>query len=270
MINLKRNTKGEFLKANGKRTKAETIYQSNQKEDFQISRGKFDNFLLCPRCFYLDRVSGLREPGMPGWSLNALTDGLLKLEFDVCRKEKKPHRILIENNLDHIIPFDHPDIDDWRDSLHAGIKTRFKDTNIIMQGGVDDIWFDTKTDELIVVDYKSQTKNSEITPESYLSDKYHQGYKRQMDFYNYVLNKMGHKTSKVSYFLVVNGEKNPKGFNSRIDFSEHLIPYENDISWLEEEIEKMVACMNSDEIPEGHESCENCAYAYERAKLEKL
>ena len=38
-------------------------------------------------------------------------------------------------------------LDEWRDSLHYGIKHRFKDTNIILQGGVDDVWFNTKTKE---------------------------------------------------------------------------------------------------------------------------
>jgi len=28
--------------------------------------------------------------------------------------------------------------------------------------------------------------------------------------------------------------------------------------------------MNSESLPEINESCENCAYAYERAKLEKI
>ena len=45
------------------------------------------------------------EPSTPGWTLNTLTDTLLKKEFDQCRSKKQPHRILIKNGLDHIIPF---------------------------------------------------------------------------------------------------------------------------------------------------------------------
>ena len=44
-----------------------------------------------------------------------------------------------------------------------GIKSRFKDTNIILQGGVDDVWFNTKTKELIIVDYKSQASNEDVS-----------------------------------------------------------------------------------------------------------
>ncbi len=252
-------------KVSGKRVKKHTIYTPNQKADFQIARGRFDDFLKCPRCFYLDRVRGLKKPGMPGWALNTLTDTLLKIEFDQCRKEKKPHRILIENNLPNIIPFDHPEIDAWRDSLHHGIKARYKDSNIILQGGVDDVWLDTKTDELVVSDYKSQAKNEEITTEAYWADQFHQSYKNQLDFYNYILQQNGFKTSKISYILVVNGLTLESGFNSKLEFSEHLIPYENDTSWIEGKVDEMICCMNSDKVPEPSDYCEHCAYSLERS-----
>ena len=178
---------------------------------------------------------------------------------------KKPHRILIENNLPNIIPFDHPEIDAWRDSLHHGIKARYKDSNIILQGGVDDVWLDTKTDELVVSDYKSQAKNEEITTEGYWADQFHQGYKNQLDFYNYILQQNGFKTSKISYILVVNGLTLESGFNSKLEFSEHLIPYENDTSWIEGKLDEMISCMNSDKVPEPSDYCEQCAYSLERS-----
>ena len=86
MISLKRNGKGQLVKAKGLRTRSSTIYNPNQEEDFAISRGKFSDFLNCPRCFYIDRVTGIISPGTPPWTLNALTDTLLKDEFDECRE----------------------------------------------------------------------------------------------------------------------------------------------------------------------------------------
>ena len=82
---------------------------------------------------------------------------LLKKEFDACRETQKPHRIFLENNLEHLVPFAHPDMDKWRDSLRNGLMTQFH--NIILTGGVDDIWQNTNTKELIVVDYKSQASS---------------------------------------------------------------------------------------------------------------
>jgi hypothetical protein len=268
MISLKRNSKLELIPAQGRRSRLDTIYKPNQKEDFKLSRSKFDNFLLCPRCFYMDRVIGLQEPGMPGWSLNSATDELLKKEFDVCRELQVPHRLFKAFGLDHIVPYKNLLMDTWRDSLRGGLIHRFEDTNILLSGGVDDIWEDTKTKELIVVDYKSQASSDPVEEESYLSSGYHQGYKTQIDFYNYLLTSMGYKVSPLSYFLVVNANKTLDGFFGEMKFSETIIPYRHDISWLPNKIREMVNLMNQDKIPEGNQSCENCAYTKERSILE--
>ena len=268
MISLKRNSKGELVQASGKRSTERSIYKPNQKDDFKISRGKFDNFLTCPRCFYMDRVLGLSEPGMPGWSLNSATDELLKKEFDKCREEKIPHRLFKDYGLDHVIPLQHEEMDAWRDSLTRGLMHRFEDTNILLSGGVDDIWQNTKTDELIVVDYKSQASSQVVETESYLAGVYHQGYKIQMDFYNYLLRGMGFKTSDTSYFLVVNVDKSLDGFHGNMKFTETLIPYKHDVTWIPSKVKDMISILNSSTLPDSHESCENCAYSKQRALFE--
>ena len=70
---------------------------------------------------------------------------------------------------------------------------RFANTNIILTGGVDDIWQNTKTGKLVVADYKSQANTKELEPDSYLSDPYKEGYKVQMDFSPIFFNKWGLK-----------------------------------------------------------------------------
>ena len=213
MIDLERNKKTkELLEAKGKRTQERSIYKPNQKEDFKISRGRFSDFLSCPRCFYLDRVRGLKPPGTPGWSLNETTDFLLKKEFDDCRKKMIPHRLFSKFGLNHVIPFNHKDIDKWRNSLSAGLQVRYKNSNIILTGGIDDVWIDLNTKELIVVDYKSQAKGGYVEQKEYLEDPYHEGYKIQMDFYAYLLTNMGFKVKDTAYFLVCNAKRNKDGF----------------------------------------------------------
>ena len=268
MINLKRNSKLQLVEAKGMRSRASSIYSPNQSEDFKVSRGKFNDFLTCQRCFYLDRVKGLQRPGMPGWSLNETTDILLKKEFDICRAEQEPHRIFIENGLDHLVPFKHPEMDDWRNSLSKGLISRFKETNIILSGGIDDIWYDTKTKDLIVADYKSQASNYEVRTNYYLASPYHEGYKVQMDFYNYLLTNMGFQVGYLSYFLVVNADRAADGFHGRMNFSETLVPYQHNISWITLRVEEMIELMNQNEVPESNPSCENCAYAKQRAKID--
>ena len=266
MIDIKRNSKKEPVKATGLRTKKSSCYEPNQLEDFKISRGKFTNFLTCKRCFYLDRVKGLDAPGTPGWSLNETTDALLKKEFDFCREMQIPHRLFISNQLNHLVPFDHPEIDAWRDSLHRGLKHRYKKTNIILTGGVDDIWFDKISKNLIIVDYKSQAKFGNLDKVDYLEDPYHHNYKIQIDFYAYILQNMGFDINKKAYFLVCNAKRDSNEFNKKMAFDEYLVPYNWDANWIEKEIDKMIQVLNNNNIPESNSSCKNCAYSEQYAK----
>ncbi len=266
MIDLKRNSNKEPVKATGVRSRESSSYTPNQTADFKISRGRFSNFLTCKRCFYLDRVMGLDAPGTPGWTLNETTDLLLKKEFDECRESQTPHRLFAPNGLGHVVPFNHPEMDNWRNSLHRGLMLRHKDTSIILTGGVDDIWQDTNTQQLIVVDYKSQAKNGLVSKQEYLDDPYHEGYKLQMNFYAYLLKGMGFDVHPTSYFLVCNAKRDDDGFHKTMNFDEYLIPYNWTTDGLEEQLDEMVALMNQHEIPEANECCKNCAYSEQYSK----
>ena len=267
MIDLKRNGKKETIRATGLRSRASSCYSPNQKEDFKISRGKFSNFLTCKRCFYLDRVKGLDPPGTPGWTLNETTDLLLKKEFDYCRERQIPHRLFIENELSNVVPFDHPEIDNWRDSLHKGLMLRYKDTNIILTGGVDDIWQHNISKKLIIVDYKSQAKLGRVDKQDYLEDPYHEAYKIQMDFYAYLLSGMGFDVHQTSYFLVCNAKRDDQEFKKRMNFDEYLVPYNWNIDWIDNKIDEMINVMNCKQVPEQNLSCKNCAYSEQYAKV---
>ena len=282
MISLKRNSKTkELVPATGVTSQKWRIYSINQNKDFIISRSRFDEFMSCCRCFYLKINKGLMSPSTPGWTLNTLTDTLLKKEFDECRKKQQPHRIMIQNNLDHLVPYKSETIkdkkgndklllDEWRDSIHYGLKHRFKETNIILQGGIDDVWFNTKTEELVVVDYKSQHKKDGVSQDTYFDDPYKNSYKRQLNYYAYLLKGMGHKVSSDAYLYICNAKEVEEGFHGKMLFDEVLIHHEIKTDYLEEEIQKMIDVMNSEEIPEGHTSCENCAYARQRSVIDKL
>ena len=260
MVSLKYNKKtGEFVKADGLRKQAWTFYDKKSEKPFKISRSKFSNFLDCKRCFYLDRVKGLKEPGMPGWALNTTVDDLLKKEFDHYRKLKKPHPIFTEYNL-NFIPFQHNDINIWREAKSGGIQFLHEKTNLIIQGGVDDIWFNVDTKELVICDYKAQSSKGLIDRENYLTNVYHQGYKTQMDIYAYILTNMGFSVSKDSFFMVCNGIKEKESFDKNLDFEVILIKYEVSINWIEPMILEMKKILDSDVIPSRTEHCENCVY----------
>ena len=148
--------------------------------------------------------------------------------------------------------------------MRHGLSIRFKDSNIILSGGVDDVWQDIKTGKLIIADYKSQANNKSLEPWAYLSDVYHEGYKNQMDFYGYLLSEMGHDVSDTFYFLVCNANRKADGFFGKLDFEEVLVPYKWNAQWIPEKVSEMIGYMNSKEIPESNVACKNCAYARQR------
>ena len=67
-MSLKKNSEGELVEVSPFRTRQNSIYYRGSNKSFKISRSKFSNFLSCKRCFYLDRVKGLKEPSLPGWA----------------------------------------------------------------------------------------------------------------------------------------------------------------------------------------------------------
>ena len=268
MISLKRNSKGKLTEAKGLRTRKSSIYIPGQTETFRISRSKFNDFLTCRRCFYLDRVIGIISPSTPGWTLNETTDILLKKEFDALRKTRLPHRIFQRYELHNVIPFSHPDLDHWRDSLHGGLEGEIEGTNIILHGGIDDLWYDTLKQEVIVVDYKSQANRYPVTQEYYLSNVHHESYKIQLDVYGYLLSNMGLSVSNLGFFYVCNANRNADSFNGQMLFEETLVPYRLDLSWIEKAVKDMNDVLNSEQLPDINIHCENCAYARERALIE--
>ncbi len=286
MISLKRNDKGHLVEAKGKRQKTNTIYTPGQNDDFSLSRSKFDDYMSCKKCFYLNIVKALISPSNPPYKLNTLTDTLLKKEFDKCRENKKPHRIFKKYNLSHLIPFNpgtekvfkktekkyviKKKIDIWRDSLHGGLKHRFKDTNIILKGGIDDVWFNTKTDEVIVADYKSQEDQKGVNQDNYFESPYKEGYKRQLDFYAYLLRGMGYKVSSDAYLYICNAREVDDGFHGKMLFDELLIHYKIKTDYIENEIQGMIDLMNSKKMPNSHKSCENCAYSKQRFEIDRI
>ncbi|MQF48880.1 PD-(D/E)XK nuclease family protein [SAR202 cluster bacterium AC-647-N09_OGT_505m] len=268
MISLKRNNKGVLVSATGLRSRDSSIYVPGQTRLFRISRSKFNDFLTCKRCFYLDRVRGLVSPSTPGWTLNETTDLLLKKEFDLCREKQIPHRLFEEHGLNGVVPFMHEDLDMWRDSLHHGLQHHLEHSNIVLHGGIDDVWFDRLQEKLIVVDYKSQASSRSVDTNDYLAGVYHQSYKVQLDFYAYLLIKMGFDVSPVGYFYVCNADRSAPAFNGQMRFQETLVPYEWNIDWIHSMVWKMIDVLNSYDIPEHNSSCENCAYAHQRALIE--
>lgn len=230
------------------------LYQKGRP--FSISRSKIDLFLECSRCFYIDRKLGLGRPSMPGFSLNSAVDALLKNEFDLLRKNGEKHELMIKYGID-AVPFNHPELSSWRDDYHKykGVSVVHEPTNLEISGIIDDLWVN-KDKELIVVDYKSTSTSAVIS----LEDEYKQGYKKQMEVYQWIFKKLGFIVNETGYFVYANAGKNREKFDARLEFELQIISYKGNTDWIEPVIFEIKKCLDSDIIPDSNTDCEHCAY----------
>ena len=104
------------------------MYDKDSKDIFRLSRGKIDDFLECPRCFYLDRKLGVAQPSGFPFNLNSAVDKLLKKEFDIHRKARSKHPLMEKYGVD-AIPFAHEKLEEWQDSMRRGITFKIDKTN---------------------------------------------------------------------------------------------------------------------------------------------
>lgn len=240
-------------------------YDPESKQPFRISRFRMERFLECPRCFYLDRRLGLDRPGMPGWPLNAAVDHLLKNEFDLLRENGQKHALMKECGID-AVPFDHPKLSDWRDDhyQYKGICTLHQETNLELCGIIDDIWINSD-EELHIVDYKSTSTSKEIS----LEDEYKQGYKKQVEWYQWIFRQKDFNVSDTAYFVYANGLKGDRAFDAKIEFELEILTHQGDDSWVEPTIHKMKECLDSETIPQADPECEYCKYREMIKEVEK-
>lgn len=236
-----------------KRTR--NIFNPQSQEPFSLSRSKIDGFLKCPRCFYFDRRLGIGQPPSFPFNLNSAVDTLLKKEFDIHRINGETHPLMKSYRLD-AIPFNDSRMDEWRDALRGGIKYFFEPVNLVIQGGVDDVWIDNKTKELIIVDYKSTSKDGEIS----LDAEWQIAYKRQMELYQWLFRKNGFSVQEIGYFVYCNGKTDRNAFDGKLEFDIHLIPYEGKTEWIEPILHEIKKCLMSDVIPQASPECDFCAY----------
>jgi hypothetical protein len=81
---------------------------------------------------------------------------------------------------------------------------------------------------------------------------------------------MDFDVSGTAYFLVCNADRDAEGFFGKMDFSETFIPYIWSSDWVPGKVLEMIDLINKTEVPEGNSSCNNCAYAKQRAAFETV
>lgn len=235
-------------------------YDPTDANPYKLSRTKIDYFLECPRCFYLDRRLGIARPSGPGFSLNSAVDTLLKREFDQLRRQGQSHEIMRRYGID-AVPYVHQDLDVWRENF-TGKQYLHTPTNFIIFGAVDDIWINPKG-ELIIVDYKSTSTENEIS----LEDHWKQGYKKQLEIYQWIFRQSGFIVSETAYIVYANATKNRSSFDGKLEFVLSLHPHIGNVAWIEPVLFEIKKCLSLARAPVSNKDCEYCIY---RSKAEQI
>jgi hypothetical protein len=248
------------------RTKRSSAFDPASTEPFKISRSKLDLFSECPRCAYLEIRLGVKRPSTPAFTLNNAVDELLKREFDTHRAQGTRHPLCEKYNVE-AVPLRDERMDEWRDALRRGISYLHAPTNMLIRGGIDDVWVNP-TGEFIIVDYKATSKK--IGPSS--EDDLYDSYKRQMEIYQWLFRQNGFAVSPVGYFVYVNGRSDKEAFDAKLEFDVELISYTGSDTWVEPAILDLKAMLLSDEIPApgisfGGGPCEYCSYRENAGKI---
>ena len=262
-------------------------YDPQNSSPYELSRSRVETFLKCKACFWLQQLHRVNPPEMPVFTINTTTDILLKRDADSVRG-KSALPLWEANGLGHMIPYEHEDLENWTNSLHYGKDDTFfnflhKESNIKLGGGLDDVFLNTKTGQLHIVDYKSTAQGTR-SPEKYvkkpvsLDDPWKVSYKRQMDMYVWVARNKGFNLSNTSYFVYVDAQH--KGIGGMLndaepskawmEFKTSIITYEAVPTWVEPTLMVIKHFLDNQEIcpnhtPKGdnYEGCDNGRYLEE-------
>ncbi|KKQ39130.1 MAG: hypothetical protein US58_C0040G0003 [Candidatus Magasanikbacteria bacterium GW2011_GWA2_37_8] len=117
----------------------------------------------------------------------------------------------------------------------------------------------------IVVDYKATAKDEAVKA---LDKEWQDGYKRQMEVYQWLLRQNGLKVSNIGYFVYCTGKMDRQAFDKRIEFDVNLIEHKGNDSWVEKTLFEIKKCLDG-AIPQSGDGCDHCAYWNSRRQFEK-
>lgn len=236
-----------------KPVRSRNLYDPASPKPFKLSRTRVESFMNCRRCFYIDRRLGTDVPSGPPFNLNSAVDLLLKKEFDTYRAKQEPHPLMLEAGVE-AVPFQHPQLEAWRENF-KGVLVHDEETNFILSGAVDDLWVN-RQGELIVVDYKATSKDGEVS----IRGDWQAGYRRQMEFYQWLLRRNGFEVAPTGYFVYCNARRDVPRFEGRLEFRIKLLPYKGDDRWVMPALREAKACLDGDVLPPADPECAFCAY----------
>ena len=107
----------------------------------------------------------------------------------------------LEHKID-AVPFKHQN--GWWRSNFKGIHYINESKGYDFYGAVDDVWI-KPSEELIISDVKTTAKKQSLIGKKHFQNMIIQGYKRQIEMYQWIFERNGYKVSNEGYLVYYNG-----------------------------------------------------------------
>src|SRR3989338_7523512 len=209
----------------------------------KLSPSTLNLFLECPRCFWLDKVKGIKRPRGIFPSLPGGMDRVIKAYFDTFRAKDILPAELNGNDFKGVQLFhDQVRLEKWR-NWRTGLEYHDEDGSIF-SGALDDLL--VKDGQYIPFDYK--TKGSVTTQEDAV--KY---YLNQLDGYALLLHENQMPTAGYGYLLYYS----PKSVSEKgaVTFELQAIKIATDYERARSTFKNAVALLKSSAVPAVNGRC---------------
>jgi CRISPR/Cas system-associated exonuclease Cas4 (RecB family) len=206
----------------------------------------------CPRCFWLEKVKGIKKPRGIYPSLPGGVDIIVKKYMDAYRDKAKPE-CLADLDKDLLLFADSAQMKKWR-FWKTGPSAIIE--GIMISGAVDDCLI---SEESIISPFDYKTKGSEPTQE--FAEKY---YTLQLSAYDLMFQNSGYKTSGNGYLLYYW----PGILGNTVIMATKIIKIKTDTQRVIEVVKKAKEICEG-EIPPMNPECEHCKYINSMIQLDK-
>jgi hypothetical protein len=157
------------------------VFKPDEIAPYELSRSRIENFVRAQPASISNKSEGSSSPASLVSISTKLLTSCLSATLIKYRATQETHPFLESRGYGHLIPFQHDDFELWTQSLHFGAEGRMhyvhELTNLKVGGGLDDVWYNTETEQIHIVDYKSTSQKTEGKTIS-LDDPWKAAYKR--------------------------------------------------------------------------------------------
>lgn len=222
------------------------------KKPITLSYSSISLFLECPRCFWLDKVRGIKRPPNIMPTLPSGMDEVIKKHFDRFRQSGvlPPE---LRGKIEGTLVSDQELLEIWR-NWRKGIRYTDPTTQAVLMGALDDCLI--LDDAYIPLDYK--TRGYPIRENT------HTYYQNQLDTYTLLLAENGYNHLSYGYLLFFHPlECTDQG---EVRFHAEPVRVRTEPERARQIFLSAVDVLSKEEIPEVGPKCHHCPWAQQTAR----